>query len=402
MSSPTILRGAIVTVLGLALLPLTSRGQSVAGVPSLASEGASAKSATLGEQIENLGRVYSNRDNPVVQEFWLLGRYHGQQHSSDGSTGQYASRFEHRRLRVGFQGKFFSALTLHAQMVSGADLEPVYNGFTELWTQWSFSDALNLTVGQQKHRFTFDRNVSSRYINYLERAMLTNMFTLDYTPAVTLSGRLGAVNYYTGVFSNATGPDMGNAFTNFNSGFSYIAATTWDLDRRLGTDNASLYLSYLYSEADAQANYMNRFRHGLSAALILTDGSYSLVTEATSGLGGTRGSVHGINLQPGVFLTNTLQLVGRYQLAAADEAGGIRAQRRYERTVGLNTGDHYQAGYLGFNYYVARHRIKVMSGAEYSTLDGREGWTSSMALRFFFGPQAKGPFPIAQTLPGAW
>lgn len=149
---------------------------------------------TLGEQLENLGRVYQNKSNPVVQEFWFLGRYHVQQHWIDGNNGQYEESLENRRLRMGFQGKFFNRLTLHAQMLSGTDLEPFYGGFTELWAQWSFNDALNLTVGQQKHRFTHDRNISSRYINYLERSMLTNMFALDYTPAVTLSGKFGRWN----------------------------------------------------------------------------------------------------------------------------------------------------------------------------------------------------------------
>ena len=103
-------------------------------------------------------------------------------------------------------------------MVSGSDIDPVYNGFTELWGQWSFSPELSLSIGQQKHRFTHDRNVSSRYINYLERSMLTNMFGADYTPAITLQGRIQKLTYYTGFFSNATGQNMGRAFTDLDSG----------------------------------------------------------------------------------------------------------------------------------------------------------------------------------------
>ncbi len=128
---------------------------------------------------------------------------------------------ENRRFRIGSQGRFFEKLTLHAQMVSGPDVEPFYNGFTELWSQWAFEDRFALTVGQQKHRFTHDRNVSSRYLNTLERSMLVNMFNLDYTPAVTASGRTEKFAYYTGVFSNATGRDMWDAFTDYDSGFRY-------------------------------------------------------------------------------------------------------------------------------------------------------------------------------------
>lgn len=217
--------------------------------------------------------MYQDKNNPVVQEFWLLGRYHAQQHWIDGSNGRYEESLENRRLRMGFQGKFFNKLTLHAQMVSGTDLEPFYNGFTELWAQWSFSDALNLTIGQQKHRFTHDRNVSSRYINYLERGMLTNMFGLDYTPAVTLSGKGGRFSYYTGLFSNATGPSMGNSFTKLNSGWSYLASLTYELGHPAGLDAAHLNVCYLYSDFNARATNLNRFYNGFSTALILTEGA---------------------------------------------------------------------------------------------------------------------------------
>jgi len=127
---------------------------------------------------EHLGRVYANDANPVIQEAWLLGRYHGQWHWADGSAGE-DDDYEGRRYRMGGQARLFQRLTVHAQMVSGSDFEPFYNGFTELWAAWRFNDALILTVGQQKHRFTHDRNVSSRYINYLERSMLTNLFGAD-------------------------------------------------------------------------------------------------------------------------------------------------------------------------------------------------------------------------------
>ncbi|WP_322279353.1 porin [Prosthecobacter sp.] len=358
--------------------------------------------ATLGEQLENLGRVYQDKNNPVVQEFWLLGRYHAQQHWIDGSNGRYEESLENRRLRMGFQGKFFNKLTLHAQMVSGTDLEPFYNGFTELWAQWSFNDALNLTIGQQKHRFTHDRNISSRYINYLERGMLTNMFGLDYTPAVTLSGKGGRFSYYTGLFSNATGPSMGNSFTKLNSGWSYLASLTYDLGHPAGLDAAHLNVSYLYSDFNARATNLNRFYNGFSTALILAEGPMSLVTEITSGLGGTRGAAHGINFQPGIFLTDKLQLVGRYQFAFSERETGLSAQRRYERNVGLNTGDRYHAGYLGLNYHIARHRLKIMTGAEYAKMNGQDSWMGMVAFRFFFGPHSKGPFPMAQTLDGVW
>jgi hypothetical protein len=149
------------------------------------------------EPFPNLGLLFRDDNASVLNEVWVLGRYHGQYHWSDGSNGD-DDGWENRRFRLGTQMRLFKNLTLHAQAISGnpngtsdfGDWDPEYNGFSELWASWRFDDAFIVSVGQQKHRFTHDRNVSSRYLNYLERSQLTNMFKAEYTPAVTVSGRV--------------------------------------------------------------------------------------------------------------------------------------------------------------------------------------------------------------------
>lgn len=361
------------------------------------SEAASPAKSAPPEPLKDLGLLYRSDTNPYVQEVWLLGRYHGQYWDTDGSAGG-DSGWEDRRFRVGGQARLFKNLTLHAQMVSGSDFEPVYNGFTELWVGWRFNDALNLTIGQQKHRFTHDRNVSSRYINYLERSMLTNMFAADYTPAVTLSGRISRWNYYGGVFSNATGRDMKAAFTELDSGYSLLATVTRDVGDLIPLDSAFLNVSFVHSDANDKATNLNRFEQGLASALILTEGPMSLITEITAGLGSATGEAIGLNLQPGYFVTRRLQAVARYQLAGSNDDDGLRAQRRYEREANLRTGDLYQAGYLGLNYYIAEHRVKLLTGVEYAALGGEHTWTGSVAVRVFWGPHSRGPFPMGQVL----
>jgi phosphate-selective porin OprO/OprP len=354
---------------------------------------------TLGERWDNLGRLYKDDENDILQELWVLGRYHGQYHWAEGSAGD-SEAFETRRFRVGGQAKLFEKLTLHAQMVSGSDFEPFYNGFTELWAQWAFSPAFALTLGQQKHRFTHDRNVSSRYINYLERSMLTNMFGADYTPAVTLLGKINKLTYYTGLFSNATGTNMGEAFTRLDSGYSVLAAAYYDLGKPLGWDTAHLYFSYLHSDANENATNLDRFDDGIASAFIFTDNSLAVVTEVTAGLGSEAGDAVALNFQPSYFITDNLQLAARYQIATSNDEKGLRAQRRYEREAGLPSGDLYQAAYLGLDYYIAKHRLKIMTGLEYATMGGEDVWTASTMIRFFFGPHSGGPFPMNQMCAG--
>jgi hypothetical protein len=206
-------RSTYALALTLATSPVLAKEESILG----STDDEAKQEQDLGKQLENLGLLYKDNDNPLLQEFWLLGRYHGHFHETDGSNGEDTG-FESRRIRLGFQARMFDRLTLHAQSISGSDFDPDYNGFTELWARWTFSDALSLTVGQQKHRFTHDRNVSSRYMSFMERSMFTNMMGLDYTPAVTLLGKIGKLEYYTGFFTNFAGTDMWNSFTELNSG----------------------------------------------------------------------------------------------------------------------------------------------------------------------------------------
>jgi phosphate-selective porin OprO/OprP len=356
---------------------------------------------SLKDQWENLGLIHKDEAHPWLQEFWVLGRYHGHYHDAEGSHGEDAG-YESRRIRLGFQTRMLTRLTLHAQAISGSDFDPVYNGFTELWMRWRFYEAVQLTVGQQKHRFTHDRNVSSRYLSFMERSMFTNMMGLDYTPAITLSGRMKRLEYYTGVFSNATGRDIGSAFTEFHSGASFLAACTYDLGRSLGVDSAQFYGSYLHSEWKPGATNLNRFNDAVSGAIILTQGPAALVTELTAGFEGSRGDAVGLQVQPSYFLTDTLEAVGRYQVASASDPKGLRSQRRYESPAGMREGDFYQAGYLGLNRYLAGHRLKVMTGVEYSKMNSRDVFTFFAGLRMFFGPHSNAPFPGNKLLKGGW
>jgi phosphate-selective porin OprO/OprP len=366
-----------------------------------AGSGRPAAEPSLKERFEDLGLVYQDKQAKGLQELWVLGRYHGHYHDTSG-VDRSESAFESRRVRLGFQARMYDHLTLHAQAISGSDFEPAYNGFTELWARWEFDPALQLTVGQQKHRFTHDRNVSSRYLSFMERSMFTNMMGLDYTPAVTLSGRVGKADYYAGVFSNLAERDMWDSFTELRSGWSALAALTYDLGHLGGADSAAFYGSLLHGEAKAGATNLTRFDDAASAALILTEGPVAIVTEVTAGFGGSKGDAIGLNLQPSVFLTDKLELVSRYQLASASMTGGLRSQRRYESVAGLPDGEHYQATYLGLNYYVAGHRLKLLTGVEHARMNNQDAFTVFAGVRMFFGPHSNAPYPGNKLLKGIW
>jgi hypothetical protein len=367
-------------------------------VLSLRFASATPPEGTRARELDNLGRIHQDPNNSIIQEAWLLGRYHGQFYWSRGPEGNDGD-FETRRFRYGGQMRMFNNLTVHAQAISGSDLQPWYNGFTELWAQWRFSPEFSLTVGQQKHRFTHDRNVSSRYLNYLERAMLTNMFGADYTPAVTAQGQIRKLTYYGGIFSNATGQNMKAAFAELDSGYSLLGAIYYEFGAAFGFDNITSHTSYVHSSANENATNLNRFDDGLSSAIIATRGSAALIVEAVGGWSEESGNAVGLNIQPSYFLSPKWQIVSRYQIAASNNDRGLPGQRRYERVVGMQPGDLYQAVYLGADHYIAKHRLKIMQGLEYSNMNGQDAWTASVMLRFYFGPHSGGAFPMNRVLP---
>ena len=379
----------------LAALLLAAAALAQAGAPTSGKAALEASVAVKEEsafdQIWGLTKLYENKDHPVLQELRFTGRYHGQYHWSEGDDTSNEA-WEDRRFRLGLEAKLFNDITLKGEMVSGSDFDPFYNGFTELYLQWNPLDAFAIIAGRQKPRFTNDWSTGSRYHNYLERSALLNQFRPDYTPGVAFTGKLGKFNYYTGVFSNSPSDELSDEFGNIE-GISFIAQIGYDLKETLGTDSADWRLEYLCSDSNEDSTIFNHFENGLATSLSVRSGKASLITELLYGVGSESGDVFGVNLQPGYFVTDKLQVVGRYQVATSNGSEGISAQRRYERTVGLGKGGLYKAGYVGANYYIYGNKLKLMGGLEYSTLGGEEQWTGLLGVRVFWGAEVKGSFP---------
>jgi hypothetical protein len=53
---------------------------------------------------------------------------------------------------------------------------------------------------------------------------------------------------------------------------------------------------------------------------------------------------------------------------------------------GSDAGNTYTSGYLGLNYFLYGHKLKLMTGVEYSYLGGGDydGYTFLSGLRFSF------------------
>lgn len=324
------------------------------------------------DKIWGLTTLYKSKENPVIQKLAFTGRYHGQYGWVDADEGEYED-WESRRFRLGLSAQIFEDFELKGEMFSdlnsGGDF---YEGFTEVYVAWKPDDAFHLIVGKQKPRFSLDWSTSSREILTFERNIMLNNFGIDYETGISASGKAGRFSYFTGVFNNDTGKrGEESEFGDLGGGFSFIASASYDLKDALGVDKAVMRADFLHSEHDESDELLSRFDNGFAASFALKQGKLGLITEALYGQGDD-GDIWGIYFTPSYDITEKLQMVARYTHARSD-ADALRAQSRYERSVGLSdsgNGDRYNAGYLGLNYYIHGHRLKLMAGVEFAKLDG--------------------------------
>ncbi len=325
------------------------------------------------DKIWSLATLYKNKENPVIQKLAFTGRYHGQYGWLDSDQGNYDD-WENRRFRLGLNAQLFQDFELKGEMFgdlnSGGDF---YEGFTEVFLAWKPDDAFNLTVGKQKPRFSLDWSTTSREIMTFERNIMINNFGIDYETGVSASGKIGNFSYFTGVFNNDVGgPGDESEFGDLGGGFSYIASASYDLKDVTGLEKTVLRGDFLHSEHDGEDDLLTKFDNGLAASVALKQGRLGLTAETVYGEG-DKGDLWGFYLTPSWDITKKLQVVARYTYAhSGDDV--LRAQSRYERraedlTDGGNGGT-YNAGYLGINYFLYGHKLKLMTGVEFSNMDG--------------------------------
>jgi hypothetical protein len=325
------------------------------------------------DKLWSLTTLYKSKTNPWIQKIAISGRYHGQYAMMDSDQGDYDD-WENRRFRLGLSGQILQEVEFKAEMLGdlneGGDF---YTGLTEVYLAWKPDDLFKLTVGKQKPRFSLDWDTSSREILTFERNIMLNNFGIDYETGLSISGKKGNFAYYTGVYNNDVGNTGSEAeFGDLGGGFSYIASASYDLKDSLGVDKAVLRGDFIHMEHDGNDELLTKFDNGLAASFNLKQGKAGLITEAVYGEG-DKGDMWGFYLMPTYDFTKKLQVVARYTYAhSGDDA--LRLQSRYERkadelTDGGNGGT-YNAGYLGINYFLYGHKLKLMTGVEFSSMDG--------------------------------
>ena len=218
----------------------------------------------------------------------------------------------------------------------------------------------------------------------------------------------GTLGHWTYTFAAYPG-DYQTEFSRFNAGVVTQTSIGYDFASKLNLDKALVRFDWQASTSDRNAYGPQKFANAFSLNSAWQQGRFYGYTDFLGGLGrGPQGDVWGVVLTPTYFvIPDRLQFVFRYQYAHGD-SDGLKLQSRYETLAPdlvttttttesgkttttkttSNTGDQYNAVYFGLNYYICRHNLKLMAGAEYADLSGGKkeysGWTCLAGLRLSF------------------
>jgi phosphate-selective porin OprO/OprP len=372
-----------------------------------------ADTRSIYDKIWGLATLYKDDSNPIIQEFALQGRLQLQYAWGDSDQGSYGSDdrpeeltwgdIEVRRWRLGFKSKIFRQFKFEGQIdvnpnferETGANPDIIGDGFYrqiyDLHLTWAPNDKFNIGVGKFKaNYFSVEQFTSSKEILTIERSLLSNLLFTGELTGVRINGKIDNFIYTFGAY----GGDQQREFSDFDAGAIIQAGIGYDFASVLGTEKAILKLDYQHSTDSSNSGGGAIFDNSLSLNSTIEKGRFLLYTDVLGGAGvGSQGDVWGFHIIPAVFIADSLQLVFRYQYAHGDN-DGVRLQSRYERLAPELTdggrGEEYQAAYVGLNYYLYGHKLKLMAGAEYHNMDGGgdggdfDGWTGLVGLRMFF------------------
>lgn len=359
--------------------------------------------------------LYKDDSNPILQEFSLQGRLQIQAADGNGDTGHFASDqlaadrlwgddIEIRRARLGFKSKWLNKFKLDGQIDVDPDLKPdIYHDIYDLYLTYTHSDALNVSVGKTKVKFSREQEISSKEIVTMERGLLSNMLFPGELTGAWVNGK-GIQDHYLyelGIYSNDRDPE----FSHREGDALVLAKVGYDYSKEINFDTATVGLQYMFnaepgftgtntSPGSTSLLKSPNFSQSWAITNDMTSGRFGLVTEALYANGdGSQSDVYGLTIMPSVFIMDSLQLVTRFQYAASKDENDLSLASRYEGLapdMGDKKGDEYMAAYLGLNYYIYSHKLKVMGGIEYASMKGGtkggdyDGYTAMGGLRFSF------------------
>jgi phosphate-selective porin OprO/OprP len=315
--------------------------------------------------------IYVDDSNPVVQRVLLSGRFHYDFAEVAPENESNHDEWNVRRLRVGPRITLFRKLTLHSEVeLDPQRHNPLYVRFTDFYVQWTKSPRVVLTIGKQSAPFTLDGATSSRELLTIDRSNLANniWFPQEYLPGVSLSGKRDRWVYRGAIYSSGA---MNREFGEFTGGPTTLGVIGYDLASKLGVKEALLTGNYVYQNADRNNTFTRQLDHIGSVNFRFEHSKWGARGDfsTASGYLGQSG-MWAVQAMPFVNITAKLQGIVRYTYIESDAPNGIRLAT-YESRISSGRGDEYNELYLGANYFLYGHKLKVQTGVQFADMNDR-------------------------------
>ena len=377
-----------------------------------------------------MGKLYTNPEQGLFQSFNLVGRLQyqaglvsGESEVDDFTTGW---QDELRRFYVGanFTALGFLKVAGQANVASdnGVDRELAFQHMWDLTVSADLSEFTSsgsgnrwkVGYGAREVNMSEEWNVSSKAIHTVERSAISNKiwpYNREFSnpTGAYAEWSQGGLAATAGIFSTSTD----DYWADWDNGQLYYLKLRYGLPVQRETHRSDLLWTMFYQDIDSGEESLGgglEWATSLSASYGTDDWKIRLEgiygdNGVTTGAGDPkaleqRGDFWGIVVLPTAWLwQDRLEAVGRYQFQGSEEPQGIRLNSRYvrrsesaeeETVIPLGgRGDKHHSVYLGLNYYIWDHNMKIMSGLEYDDiesggLDVFSGWTSFLAVRTYF------------------
>lgn len=318
----------------------------------------------------NLTDWYNDKENPVVQRVLFTGRFQHDFAVVESDQGDHRES-NIRRVRFGPRITLFRDFLVHAELeVNPQERNPFYMRFTDAYVAWQKHPKAVVMIGKQSVPFTQEGATSSKELLTIDRSNLANniWFAQEYMPGVSVSGRAAPWVYRGGIYSSGA---ANREFGRFNGDLFTLGLVGYDFAKKLGVREAVLTANYLYQRPDSNNTFTKRFGHVASLHFKLEQPRWGVRTDLSKAEGhlGQR-DLWAAMLMPYFNATGKLQFVTRYTLVSSDGVNGV-SLNTYENRVVSGRGDRYNEGYLGVNYFIYGHKLKLQSGVQFADMQDR-------------------------------
>jgi phosphate-selective porin OprO/OprP len=190
---------------------------------------------------------------------------------------------------------------------------------------------------------------------------------------VSVSGRSAPWTYRAGVYSSG---ERNRESGEFNGGFFTLLLAGYDFGTKLGVKEAMLTVNYIHQnpDDDLTADQLNnlftkKFDHIGSLHFRLEQPRWGFRGDVSQTSGyANQPSISGFMVMPYYNFTDKWQAVFRYTRLDSDGPNGL-SLNTYENKVVTAKGDEYNESYLGLNWFIYGHKLKLQTGVQFADMN---------------------------------